>query len=152
MIISFIGHSKAPQTSQLKEEIQKTILNYTNKKENNLFYLGGYGNFDHLCACAVKELQNTHHNFISFFITPYFNDHSKQLKNIWESGLYDHILYPPIENTPYRFAICKRNKFMTDVSDLIIAYVKYTWGGAYTSYLYAKQKRKKLINLAESEK
>lgn len=152
MIISFIGHGNITPTTQLKAKIQRIILEHTAKDEKVLFYLGGYGNFDHLCAGAVKELKDSRPRFESVFITPYIGEsYRNRLNDVSESGLYDRILYPPIEDVPYRFAICKRNQYMIDQSDLIIAYVLYTWGGAHSSYMYAKRRAKRIINLAETD-
>ena len=39
-----------------------------------------------------------------------------------DSKLYDSTLYPPLENVPYKFAISKRNEWMINESDLIIAF------------------------------
>lgn len=44
--------------------------------------------------------------------------------------IFDSTLYPNIENTPPRFAILKRNKWMIDNSNFLIAYVKHSWGGS----------------------
>lgn len=65
--------------------------------------------------------------------------------------LYDDSVYPPLENTPLRFAIVKRNQWMIDNSQLIVAYVKYSWGGATKAVTYAKKKNKQIINLCNIE-
>jgi len=62
-------------------------------------------------------------------------------------GLCDMSIYPPIENVPLRFAILKRNEWMMKNADLIIAYVKRNYGGAYKSLQVAKRKKKKIINI-----
>ena len=64
---------------------------------------------------------------------------------------YDEIVYPNIEHVPYKFAISKRNNFMVDSSDLIIAFVDHAWGGAYATLMYAKRKKKTIINLSGVE-
>ena len=61
---------------------------------------------------------------------------------------FDSIIYPEIEKTPPRFAILKRNFWMINKADLVIAYVKHSWGGAAKSFNYAKKLNKKFINLA----
>ena len=65
--------------------------------------------------------------------------------------LYDSSVYPPIENVPMRFAINKRNEWMINQADLVIAYVDHTFGGAYKTLQYAKRKKKQIINLAEQK-
>ena len=71
------------------------------------------------------------------------------INEIMSSGLYDVSIYPPLENVPLRYAISRRNEWMVNEADLVIAYIKNTYGGAYKSFLYAKKKGKTVINLAE---
>ena len=68
-------------------------------------------------------------------ITPY-------LKNLTKNDIYDATIYPPIENVLPMYAIIKRNEWMVERADLIIAYVKYTYGGAYKTLNYAERKKK----------
>ena len=46
-------------------------------------------------------------------------------------------------------AIIKRNEWMVENCDLLIAYVKYSWGGARKTLDYAIRKKKPYINFAE---
>ena len=62
---------------------------------------------------------------------------------------YDYIIYPEIEDKPKRYAISYRNKYMVEKSDCVIAYVLHKWGGAYSTYTYAKRKGKTVLNIAE---
>lgn len=73
------------------------------------------------------------------------------MNDFTKSKLYDSIIYPPIENTPPKFAIIKRNEWMVNKSDLIIAYVNRSYGGAYKSFAYAEKKKKTIINLADTK-
>ena len=47
--------------------------------------------------------------------------------------------------------IIKRNQWVIDNSDILIFYVNSPYGGAYQSYLYAKKKKKQMINLVKVE-
>ena len=62
-------------------------------------------------------------------------------------NVYDSIIYPPLENVPYKFAISKRNQWMVQQSDFIIAYVSTHFGGAYKTLLYAHKQNKPYVNL-----
>ena len=64
-------------------------------------------------------------------------------------GLYDASIYPPIENVPPKFAILKRNEWMMTNADLIIAYIKHDYGGAYKSLQVAKRRKKNIINICD---
>lgn len=41
---------------------------------------------------------------------------------------YDYLLYPSIENVPYRFAIAKRNEWMVEQADIIVSYTETQLG------------------------
>ncbi|MBR2735488.1 MAG: DUF1273 domain-containing protein, partial [Clostridia bacterium] len=65
-------------------------------------------------------------------------------KNQFDEDFYkrfDDTLYPEIEKTSPKFAIVKRNEWMIDKSDFLIAYVEYNWGEAYRTLEYAKRKK-----------
>lgn len=147
MVISFIGHKKIENHNLLKVMVFG-ILQSINANVNLTFFCGGYGDFDRLCASAVKDLKAVRNNVRSVFVTPYIGiSYAAKLKAIVDSNLYDEILYPAIENVPYKFAISARNKYIVDSSDLIISYVINKWGGAYSSLKYAEHKLKKIIYL-----
>lgn len=60
---------------------------------------------------------------------------------------FDEIIYPPLESVPPRLAIIRRNEWMIDNSDLLIAYVKYSWGGAAKTLEYAKRRGKSILSI-----
>ena len=150
MIITFIGHSSLYDDMNLSEKIKYVILANTNTQEKLLFYCGGYGDFDNICVKVCRFLRDEKVNCEVIYITPYITEaQQKKLKFLIEEKLYDSTIYPPLENVPPRFAISKRNEWMIDMADLVIAYVKFSSGGAYKSLEYAKKKQKRIINLAE---
>ena len=53
------------------------------------------------------------------------------------------------ENTPKRFYITKTNEYMVNNSDFLICYIQKSWGGAVTTYKYAKRKKLQIFNIAE---
>lgn len=61
------------------------------------------------------------------------------------------ILYPPIEEKPFRFAIHYRNRFMAERADYVVAFIDHEWGCAHQAYLHAKRKNKEIFNLAEKQ-
>ena len=66
-----------------------------------------------------------------------------------KNGWCDSSIYPPIESVPLKFAIAKRNEWMMENADLVIAYVNRNYGGAYQSLQIAKRRKKKIINIGE---
>ena len=122
------------------------IIDNTQNEDNIVFYCGGYGDFDNLCAKVCKLIKDTRPNCEVVFVTPYI---SKSHQAISTQKLYDLTMYPPLESVPLKFAISKRNEWMIDQADLVIAYIDHTYGGAYKSFCYAKKKKKRVINLSE---
>lgn len=150
MIITFIGHRTLGNQNDLHDKIQKVINENVPFQGETKFYCGGYGDFDNLCAQACRAIKKKQPCCEIVFITPYITKaQQEKMRRLTESCLYDSILYPPLEKIPYKFAISKRNEWMVDQADLIIAYVEHAFGGTYKSLVYAKRKKKAIINLAE---
>ena len=150
MILSFAGHSLIPHRESVrkivKEQIRKTIFG----KEHILCYLGGYGDFDEICASACRDLKKEVTGIELIYISPYLNlSEQSKIKESQRLRLYDDCIYPPIENVPPKFAIAKRNEWMMTNADFIIAYVKYNRGGAYKSLQVAKRKKKRILNICD---
>lgn len=53
-----------------------------------------------------------------------------------------------LENAPRKFAISKRNRWLIEHCDTVIAYVKYSTGGAAQFKELAEKKQKWIINIA----
>ena len=141
--VTFCGHrdimpcDKTIVTRKLHSEIEGLI-----NRGAKTFLLGGYGDFDLLCAKTVKELKESYPQIKSVRVIPY-------LDREYNIDLYDCSEYPPIETVPKRFAIIKRNEYMVDNADAVIAYVRFSSGGANKTLTYAKRKQKAIINLAD---
>ncbi len=146
MNITFTEHGEMIVSKELRERIRQ-ILCAAIPREPVTCYCGGYGMFDSTCAGVIHELKQEYTMLTSVFVTPYHDE--KRLTLIKACGLYDKIHCPDIGNTPPRFAIIKRNEYMIDCADHVIAYVKNTYGGAYRTLQYAKRKKKTILNLAE---
>ena len=55
-------------------------------------------------------------------------------------------IYPEgLEKVPPRFAIVRRNQWMTDHSDIVICHVTHSWGGAAKAVEYAEKKKKIIL-------
>lgn len=150
MIITFAGHAFISSNNRIKEIVKEQIKNHVDSSGHITCYLGGYGNFDEICACACRELKQEKHGIEVVYVSPYFSlQEQAKIKEMERGGLYDSSIYPPLEKTPPRFAISKRNEWMMTNADLIIAYVNHSYGGAYKSLQVAKRKNKKIINICD---
>ena len=111
------------------------------------FYVGGYGDFDMLVAKVLGNEKAKGKKMHCTLVIPYLG---RKINEIKDKGSYDEILYPPIENTPKKFAIIKRNYWMVEHADIVVAWVEYSRGGAYSVLEYAMRKKKTVINLCEN--
>ncbi|MBR6681192.1 MAG: DUF1273 domain-containing protein, partial [Clostridia bacterium] len=62
---------------------------------------------------------------------------------------YDEI-YMPIEKVHYKAAITKRNEWLVDNSDLLVAYVNKDFGGAHNTLRYSEKIGVPIINVAKN--
>lgn len=139
MIITFCGHSKLIEQDTIRAHLThelRTLLEQGNHK----FYLGGYGDFDLLAAKVLHELKSEYPELESILILPY-------LDRPVDASLYDSTIYPPLETVPKRYAISRRNKWMVEQADMMIACVDHDWGGASKTLEYAVKKGLRIINL-----
>ena len=147
MTITFCGHSNCLFSDEEKEKLKQLLIKEIRKNPTCKFYLGGYGDFDSLCLRTLRELKKEFQSIELIFITPYLDKNYSKLE--FAKYHYDDVIFPPLESVPRKFAILKRNEWMVNEADLVIAYVMYSWGGAAKTLEYAKRKKKTIINLAE---
>lgn len=137
--VIFIGHSETYDISL--QLLQKTVENCV-KNGYSVFMSGGQGDFDRLSAIAVYNVKQSFPHIQNILVIPYLSF------KIFNKNIFDEILYPnDFEKHHFKGAIPARNRFLVDNADLAITYVRYTWGGAATTYAYAKKKQLKTIEL-----
>lgn len=152
MVITFCGHSVIKEVEKVREKLMAAIENIFDSAEKRgeklLFYNGGYGDFDMLAAKAVNAVRKRYTDIEceNIFVTAYILP-SHQNRNEFMLEKFDDIVYPPIETVPYRYAILRRNEWMADTADIVISYIRYTWGGAFKMQSYAKRRHKNIIEL-----
>lgn len=112
----------------------------------NIFYVGNNGQFDHLVAAVLRELKSRHPQISYSIVLAYLPEREKEHNQL----SYTETIYPEgLEDTPPRFAISKRNKWMVQQSEYVIAYVEHSLGGAAQFTEYARKKHRTVINLAD---
>lgn len=144
MIVTFCGHSDCIADTVMKQWLRDTIISLIDQGAQK-FYLGGYGGFDCAAANAVWDVKNTYPQVQSVLVLPY-------LDRKVNSGIYDYTTYPPLESVPRRFAISRRNEWMMDAADVVVAYVTHDWGGAASTLAYAIRKKRRIVNYADDSK
>lgn len=133
----------------IKEQLKNILVSEIIKNPTCKFYLGGYGDFDVLCLRTLRDLKADFPEIELIFITPYLDKNYSKLE--FAKYHYDDVIFPPLESVPRKSAILKRNEWMVNEADLVIAYVMYSWGGAAKTLEYAKRKKKTIINLASTK-
>ena len=144
MVISFFGHSNFCRQTECRQTVMNLLESIIGKNEVN-FYLGGYGSFDNFAYRCCKEYKKAHPSASLVFVTPYLDESYN--KNHFISRDYDAVVYPPIEDIPKKYAVIHRNRYMVEISDVIIAYVNHKFGGAYKAYSYAVKQNKMIYNI-----
>ena len=144
----FAGHSNISNQEEIKIRLKNEIIYLIEKENVTEFYNGYKGAFDAVCARTVNELKKDYPFIKSFWVLSYMprekDDYTDNLLK-----LFDESIYPDLENIHPRFAIVKRNEWMVNNSDFLIAYVKHDWDGAFQTLRYAKRKKHiSIINLS----
>lgn len=71
MIIAFFGHSDLIYSKDIEDKLLDILQNKVNDKD--IFYLGGYGNFDYLAKRCCLKLKKSNSDIKLYFITPYID-------------------------------------------------------------------------------
>ena len=143
MVVTFCGHKEITGSDELHDRLLSVLRELISEGADS-FLLGGYGAFDGLAASAVREMQAEFPHIRSTLVLPYID-------RSFNTELYNGSVYPPLENVPRRFAISRRNEWMVDQADVIIAFVNHGWGGAAATLRYAERKKKRIVWLAKAK-
>lgn len=137
MIVAFCGHRDVSRPDTVRGWLTDCVEALIQEGATK-FYLGGYGHFDRMAASVVWAMKNKYPTICSVLVIPYLNRAA-------DVSHYDYTTYPPLENVPKRFAISRRNQWMVQEADVVVAYVCHSWGGAAATLEYARKKKKRLI-------
>lgn len=141
---TFFGHRII--NKDIKDLLTRQIDNLIAEHGVNVFYVGNNGQFDHLVAAVLRELKSRNPQISYSIVLAYLPEREKEYNQL----SYTETIYPEgLEYTPPRFAISKRNQWMVQQSDYVIAYVEHSIGGAAQFTEYARKKHKTVINLAD---
>ena len=75
MTVSFVGHSVIASQSDIKEIVKRHVRNITKSSSKITCYLGGYGDFDQICATACRELKEERRPCIFALLPNFTNRH-----------------------------------------------------------------------------
>ena len=143
IICSFFGHRNISEN--IKSVLYTEIENHIKKNKVDVFYVGGYGQFDRMASGILHELKDRYPHISVYHVLAYIPTGAK--KESFEKE--QPTLYPNgLETVPRKFAITYRNRIMIDQSDYVVGYVRMCYGGAYEALKYAERKNKNIVNLA----
>lgn len=138
MICAFFGHRDAPL--EIRDKLKKTIISLIEERDVTEFYVGNNGNFDRMALSVLKELSEMYQQIDYYVVYAYLPEKGGE-------G-FEHTIYPEgIETVPKRFAIDYRNRWMVGQANVVVAYVRRSFGGAAKFVDMAERQGKDVINL-----
>lgn len=149
-VCTFAGHRQVFEP-KIEERVKETLESLIGRGHRLVFLCGGMGQFDALCAGAVRWLKKKHpeKDIQLCLVIPYFSGKLNADRSFFQS-LYDEILMPDgVEYAHYKAAIPKRNRWMVDQADCLISYIIRQYGGAYQTCRYAMKKSIPIINVTK---
>lgn len=142
MTITFFGHRNTPES--IKPYIKQILIYFIENHNAIMFYVGNNGKFDSVVRMVLKELKMVYKNINYSVVLAYINNKSNEYDD------YTDTIFPDgIEEVPLRFAICWRNEWMINNSDVVITFVEHNFGGASKYKSMALKKGKKVFNIAD---
>ena len=144
MVCCFFGHKDVP--SGLAEYLLP-VLDELIAEGVDSFLVGNQGGFDSTVLHALRLLKEKHPHITYNVVLAYMPG----AKEEWSAYDPMETLYPEgLEAVHPRYAISWRNKWMIQESDVVVAYIAHSWGGAAKYVEYAKRKKVPIINIAQS--
>lgn len=147
-VCCFAGHSKLYGSEDIYAKLLSVIEKLISEENINEFRVGNYGDFDKLAAKAVRALKERYSDLQLNLVIPYLTSEINEYREQYYRS-YDNILLADIpEKTPEKLRIIKTNQYMIQNADILVCYVRHSFGGAAKTLEYAeKTAHIKVINL-----
>lgn len=126
--VSFIGHREVDDFFFVEDQVDSVVRDLIMTKEYVEFYVGRNGEFDTLAASVIKRVKKEvgEYNSSLILVIPYPIADMEAYENY-----YDEVEYPrELHKVHYKSAITKRNEWLVENTDMLIAYVTRDYGGA----------------------
>lgn len=147
-ICCFAGHGQLSYGEDVYEKLIEVLKRLVTDENVTEFFVGNYGSFDSLCAKAVRHIKEEFPHINLTLVIPYLTKEIENNKDYFNSAFDSILVADMTENTPKAIKILKCNEYMVRKSEFVVAYVKYSFGGAYKAIEFAQRKGKKEINIA----
>ena len=148
-VCTFAGHREVYQAN-IPEKLDAALAEIIKSDDHIVFLVGGMGGFDGMCSSSVRRAKKKYPDkkIILELVLPYLTHDLNNSKEYYETS-YDDVVVPgELDGVHYKSAITKRNRWMVEQSDWLIAFVYRDFVGAYTTLRYAEKKGLHIINLA----
>ena len=142
MIVSCFGHRNVPL--EISEKLKTALIAIMKKYGSITIYVGNHGSFDFCVASVAQELKRLRYPVEYYIVLAYVPT------KISEFAYYRNCqtLVPEgIELAHPKQAITKRNYWMVDKAQIVIAYTTKSSGGAVTAVKYAIKRNKEILYL-----
>lgn len=136
-ICCFFGRRDTPDS--VRDIPEQTIIDLIVNKSVDTFYVGNQGGFDFMVRNTLKKLKAEYPHVNYSVVLAYLPVKRDEYGDFSES-------------VPRKFAIDRRNKWLVDTSDYVVAYIARSCGGAAKFYELAEKHKKKVINLYDMKK
>ena len=148
---TFAGHACVYST-YVRQQLEAEIEAFISGTDPAVFYVGGRGDFDRMASAAVRTRKERYRDkkIQLYLVEPYMRERINRDRAYYES-LYDGIIIPQeLLDVHPKVAITKRNRWMCERADCLIAFVQRDFGGAYQTLKYAKKTGIRIANLADN--
>lgn len=145
---TFAGHACVYST-YVRQQLEAEIEAFISGTDPAVFYVGGRGDFDRMASAAVRTIKERYRDkkIQLYLVEPYMREGLNRDKD-HNKMLYDGVIIPhELLGIHPKAAITKRNRWMVDQSDLLIAFVQRDFGGAYEMLKYARRKNVTVVNI-----
>ena len=143
--VAFIGHREIENYREVEDAVMEKLTHLLREKKFVEFQIGRNGEFDIFVASCIKRLQKSfgNHSSAMTLVLPYPVADMEYFEDY-----YDSIFIPEEASNVYpKGAITKRNQWLIDNSDLLIAYVRREKGGAATCLKMAEKAKIEVVKI-----
>ncbi len=151
MTVAFIGHRTIEQSETLRGRLAEIV---TELIENgaDTFLFGSKGNFNSLCYEIVSQIKEKYRHIRRVYVRAEY-DYSEKFTEYFLTS-YEETFFPDKVRRAGRLSYVIRNQIIVEMCDVLVTYcdMEYkpstgTKSGTIQAALYAKQKKKQIINL-----
>ena len=143
--VTFIGHREVEHYREIEDGLMRILPALLHSKEFIEFQIGRNGEFDIFAASCIKRVQKMYgkDNSAITLVLPY------PVANIkYYEDYYDSVFIPQeVGKSHPKGAILKRNQWMINNSEMLIAYVRRNEGGAAKCLKMAQKSKIKIVRI-----